>query len=440
MVWRKPKNEIIKTMLKVLIITYYWPPAGGSGVQRWLKFVKYLRDFGIEPIVYTVQNPNYAITDETLQNDIPDGIEILKQPIWEPNDVLSFFKSSKKQTSAGFLNPNPTPLDKILQYIRANYFIPDSRKYWIKPSINYLSKYVEINKIDVIISTGPPHSLHLIGLKLKQKYGIKWISDFRDPWTDIDYFHKLPLTNKSIRKHFELEREILQKSDAVLVVGQTMKNKYTAYNENIHVISNGFDGEIKMANDALSKKFMIAHVGLMNVDRNPIVFWDVLKDLINENSKFAKDISVEIIGKAAKEVEESVTKFQLQGVVHFMDYVPYQEVQKYQRSAQVLFLVVNNVPAAKGILTGKIFEYLQANRPILAIGPIDGDLADVIQKTNSGVIVDYQDKMKMKSTILDFYEKFNVQNLGVEVKNIDQYHRKNLTRQLSDIIKNLDKN
>ncbi|VAW26277.1 TPR/glycosyl transferase domain protein, partial [hydrothermal vent metagenome] len=195
-------------MKKALIITYYWPPAGGSGVQRWLKFVKYFRDFGIEPIVFTVKNPHYQILDKSLAKEIPKGIEILKQPIWEPNNIVSFFVKKNNET-VGFLNPNPSFFGKLAQYIRANYFIPDARKFWIKPSVKYLKNYLSKNEIDVIITTGPPHSTHLIGLKLKQKLAVKWIADFRDPWTEIDYFHQLPLTKKSIIKHKYLERRVL---------------------------------------------------------------------------------------------------------------------------------------------------------------------------------------------------------------------------------------
>ncbi len=423
--------------MKVLIITYYWPPSGGSGVQRWLKFVKYLRDFQIEPVVYTAENPNYALTDDSLQQEIPDGVEILKQPIREPNDILSFFKSNQKQTSSGFLNTNPSFFERKLQYIRANYFIPDSRKYWIKPSVKYLSNYLKDNKIDVIITTGPPHSLHLIGLALKQKTGIKWVSDFRDPWTDIDYFHQLPLSKKSKEKHALLEQKVLKNSDAVLVVGKTMKEKYDPFNKHVHVITNGFDGEINTTKSEQNKKFTLTHIGLMNADRNPVVFWEVLHEIIVENIAFAEVVCVQLVGKFAKEVKDSITKFELEKVIKFIDYVPYSEVQKYQSEAQVLFLVVNKVPAAKGILTGKIFEYLQANRPILAIGPTDGDLAEIIQKTDSGVIVDYEDRKAIKSVILGYFNNFKQGKLEAHGKNIEQYHRKNITLKLSEVIKNL---
>tara|TARA_B110000114_G_scaffold92285_1_gene97358 strand:+ start:394 stop:1020 length:627 start_codon:yes stop_codon:yes gene_type:complete len=198
---------------KVLIITYYWPPAGGSGVQRWLKFSKYLRGFDIEPVIYTIDNPSYPILDKSSESEIPKDLEILKQAIFEPNSMLSFFGRNNKKESAGFLNPNPTFLGKIVQYIRANYFIPDARKFWIQPSVNFLSNYLENNHIDAIITTGPPHSMHLIGLELKKKLGIKWISDFRDPWTEIDYFQQLPLTKKATKKHQDLEQEVLINSD-----------------------------------------------------------------------------------------------------------------------------------------------------------------------------------------------------------------------------------
>ena len=189
-------NYTMSSKKKVLIITYYWPPAGGSGVQRWLKFVKYLRDFNIEPVVYTVDNPSYPILDKSLESEIPKDLEILKQPIFEPNSILSFFGNKKKKESAGFLNSNPTFFGKIVLFIRANYFIPDARKFWIKPSVKFLSNYLKNNEIDAMITTGPPHSMHVIGLALKEKFEVKWISDFRDPWTEIDYFQQLPLTKK----------------------------------------------------------------------------------------------------------------------------------------------------------------------------------------------------------------------------------------------------
>lgn len=410
-------------------------PAGGSGVQRWLKFVKYLRDFNVEPVVFTVDEANYPIIDESLKKDVPKNIELIKKSIWEPNDVLSFFKKKDTKTSAGFLNPNPTFFGRILQYIRANYFIPDARKFWIKPSVKHLKKYLSENKIDAIITTGPPHSLHLIGLKLKKDLDIKWIADFRDPWTDIDYFHQLPLTKKSKKKHHQLEQEVLKKADASIVIGKTMKSNYDEYSDDIHVITNGYDSEKN--NDSkviLDKKFSITHIGLMNADRNPKALWKALSELSNENKEFQNDLEIKLIGKLAEEVDEELLKYQFKNITK-INYVPHNQVQQYQRNSQVLLLTVNKVPSAKGIITGKIFEYLQSKRPILAIGPEDGDLAEILKETNAGFIVDFDDVEKMKKTILNLYSAYKTNSLKVSSKNIEQYHRKNLTEQLSKIIK-----
>lgn len=422
--------------MKVLIVTYYWPPAGGSGVQRWLKFVKYFRDFGIEPVVYTVENPNYPILDESLNNDIPKGIEVLKQPIFEPNNILSLF-GKKKTESAGFLNPNPSFFGKILQYIRANYFIPDARKFWIKPSVNYLKKYISKNNIDAIITTGPPHSMHLIGLKLKQQLGVKWIADFRDPWTEIDYFHQLPLSKKAVKKHHFLEQEILLNANVVLVVGNTMNKNYSKFSNNVVTITNGFDGELITSETNLDSKFTITHIGLMNADRNPKMLWEVLAEIISENKDFSKDFKLKLIGKVDASVIEEITINNLDENVELIDYVAHDEVIEYQKKSQVLLLLLNNVPSVKGIITGKIFEYLMVNRPILAIAPKDGDLAEILNETNAGVVVDFEESTTLKNTILELYSKYKQGDLSVNSKNIDQFHRRELTNKVAKILKEL---
>lgn len=420
-------------MKKALIITYYWPPAGGSGVQRWLKFVKYFRDFGIEPVVYTVENPNYPILDASLVLDIPKGIEILTQPIWEPNNLFDFF-GKKKTESAGFLNPNPTLFGKILQYIRANYFIPDARKFWVKPSTGYLMAYLKTNKIDVVITTGPPHSMHLIGLNLKKELSIKWIADFRDPWTEIDYFQQLPLTKKAIEKHHYYEKEVLKNADAVLVVGKTMQENFSPYNSNVIAVTNGFDEVLTNENIALDSKFTITHIGLMNADRNPKMLWEVLSEIVSENKEFAADFELKLIGKSDVSVFADISTFRLSNNVQIIDYVTHDKVVEFQQKSQVLLLIVNNVPSAKGIITGKIFEYLMAKRPVLAIAPINGDLAEIIKETNSGIVIDFGDIVALKKAILVLYAKFKLGNLTVESKNIEQFHRKELTKKVSEMI------
>ena len=419
---------------KVLIITYYWPPAGGSGVQRWLKFSKYLRDFEIEPVIYTIDNPSYPILDKSSESEIPKDLEILKQAIFEPNSMLSFFGRNNKKESAGFLNPNPTFFGSIIQYIRANYFIPDARKFWIQPSVNFLSNYLEKNHIDAIITTGPPHSMHIIGLELKKKLGIKWISDFRDPWTEIDYFQQLPLTKKATKKHQDLEQEVLIKSDMVVVVGETMKEKFLQHTKKIEVLTNGFDTIEDLSTQKLDEKFSITHVGLMNSDRNPTILWEVLNEISNTNLNFKNDLRIKLIGKLDDAVIQDLKVFD-HNTIETIPYLDHKDVGKYQASSQILLLSINEVPSAKGIITGKIFEYLQAKRPILAIGPEDGDAAMILKNTNAGTIIGFKNKTALKATILNLYKDYKEGVLFVKSINIEQYHRKNITSQLAEVIK-----
>jgi len=420
-------------MKKVLLITYYWPPSGGSGVQRWLNFTKYLPDFGIESTVYTISNPHYAIEDFSLQT--PKGIKIIRQSIWEPYRMASAFSGKNmKETSSGFLDQSKSVKTKIINYIRANYFIPDARKFWVKPSVKFLKKHLLENNIDTIITSGPPHSLHLIGLQLQESLNIKWIADFRDPWTQIDYFQNLPFTKRALQKHFDLERVVAQKADVVLVVGKTMGDYYAAFNKRVYVISNGFETVENQSEIALTKEFSLTHIGLLNADRNSDLFWEVIRELIDENAEFKAAVLVQLIGKVADEVKLSIEKYQLNEVVTFINYLPHIEVLNYQKASQVLLVLVNRVPSAKGIITGKIFEYLLANRPILAIGPLDGDLAEVLNKTNAGKIVDFDDKSELKKNLMVYFEAYKNHTLVSKSQNIDDYNAKTIVGKLAEII------
>ena len=427
-------------MKKVLIITYYWPPSGGSGVQRWLKFVKYFEEFGITPVVYTVDNPDYTILDDTLKRDIPSGVEVLKHPIWEPYNVAKFL-SKKKSNSAsmGFLTKKKSIGGKITNYIRANYFIPDARIFWVKPSVKFLKNYLATNHVDAIVSSGPPHSLHLIALELKKELGIPWLSDFRDPWTDIDYLHQLPLSQKSIRKHDRLEKEVLHNSDAVVVVGETMRQNFLPENKNTIVITNGYDQNISESVSKVKrdKKFSITHIGLMNEDRNPSTLWKVLSQLCAEDKEFSDDLTIRLIGKVSELVLSEIERYGLSKNFELIEYLPHEEVLEYQKKSQVLLLALNNVASAKGIITGKIFEYLISKRPIIAIAPTDGDLAEIIQETKSGSVVDFDDAASLKIVIEKLYFSYKSDSLELNSENVSQFHRKQLTEKMAQVLKSI---
>jgi glycosyltransferase involved in cell wall biosynthesis len=420
--------------LKVLIITYYWPPAGGSGVQRWLKFVKYLQEFGIEPVVYTVENANYLKQDISLLNEVPKGIEILKQPIWEPTALL-FWKKSKQQTK-GISNVSK---GGFLSFIRGNFFIPDPKVFWVKPSVSYLQKYLDNHTIDVIISTGPPHSMHLIAEKLHQKNTVKWLADFRDPWSDLYYntdFNQLAFAKN---KNKRLEERILRNSDCILTVSNSLKEELEKTAKKVEVITNGFDDEFSASNNViLDTKFSISYIGLLPKQSNPKLLFKVLKGLCKESEIFKKDLKLNFIGDISEEVKVEILANKLDENTDFVGYVSHQEAIAYQNKSQVLLLLIPNVKNNEGILTGKLFEYLKAKRPILAIGPEKGDLATILQETNSGVIVNFDAEEKLKLEIVALYQKYKEDKLTVNFSNIEKYHRKELTKKLAFILKSLN--
>jgi galactitol-specific phosphotransferase system IIB component len=423
---------------KVLIITYYWPPAGGPGVQRWLKFVKYLPDFGIQPVVYIPENPTYPIIDENLVKEVSDKAIILKQKIFEPYQLASFFSKNKtKKISSGII-PNQKKqsfLDKTFLWIRGNLFIPDARVLWVKPSVSFLEKYIRENNIDTIITSGPPHSLHLIGLELKQKLNVNWFADFRDPWTTIGYHKSLRLSNYAAKKHKALESQVLNTADTIIVTSKTTKTEFEAITgKPIAVITNGYDDE-NVEKQILDTKFSLAHIGSFLSERNPLILWESLVELINEIPDFKMHLEIKLIGAVSQEVLETISQFGLNSYLNNLGYVSHSEAIAHQRKSQVLLLIEINSEDTKSIIPGKLFEYMVSNRPIIAIGPKDSDFAEIITTTNTGVFFEYSEKMKLKSVILDFYNQFLLGKLQSNGVGLQRYSRRNLTKELAQLIK-----
>jgi glycosyltransferase involved in cell wall biosynthesis len=422
---------------RVLIITYYWPPSGGSGVQRWVKFVKYLDRLGWEPIIYTPENPEYPSLDESMLKDLPVNLTVLKQKIWEPFDLYKRFTRKKKgeRLDAGFLSEDGGKekwSQKLSVWIRGNFFIPDARKYWIKPSIRFLDEYLKKNPVDYLVSTGPPHSMHLIAKALKRKHTLKWIADFRDPWTNIDFYKDLRLTKWADKKHHRLEKSVLTQADVCITIGNTMKLEFEELGgKNVKVITNGFDEEdlprIEVEKDEL---FSIAHIGVLNPSRNPDILWKALSELVEENEDFANRLQIKLVGKVDFSVKGDLRKFNLVPYLNYIPYLNHDEAILEQKKSHLLLLLVNNTPNSKGILTGKLFEYLSVKTPILGIGPIDGDAAIVLNESKAGIMFNYDDLSGIKAYILD--KCYNSDNL--EVADIYKYSRRELTNQLVKII------
>ncbi len=419
---------------KVLIITYYWPPAGGPGVQRWLKFVKYLPDFDIEPIVYIPENPSYPLLDEKLLSDVSGKTIILKNKIFEPYALASFFSKNKtKKLGAGIITQKKKQsfVEKIMLWIRGNVFIPDARIFWVKPSVKYLKKYIQENNIETIITSGPPHSLHLIGLDLKKQLNVNWIADFRDPWTTIGYHKELKLSKWAIAKHKSLEKEVMTTCDTILVTSSTTKTEFERItNQPIEVITNGYDIE-KIEKKHLDEAFTLAHIGSFLSERNPKILWESLSELIDENETFATHFKLKLIGAVSREVLQSISVYKLDNFVQNLGYVSHEEALVHQRSSQVLLLIEIDSDDTKCIIPGKLFEYLVSERPILAIGPKNSDFENIIKQTNTGFFYQYNEKNELKSQILSCFNQYLKNNLKVNAVGLQQYSRKNLTEQLA---------
>ena len=432
-----------RQLKKVLVITYYWPPSGGAGVQRWLKFSKYLQEYGWKPIIYTPENPEAPSQDFSLLHEIPESIEIVKTPIWEPYEFYKKLVGMKKgeKVNAGFLNEKKKPgmAEAFSTWVRGNFFIPDARKFWIKPSIKFLIKFLKDNPVDAIISTGPPHSMHLIALGVKNELNIPWLADFRDPWTQIDFYHQLRLTKFADNKHKRLEKSVLEKADIVTTVSKNWSKDLEAlYPRKIEVVTNGFDpADFDQNNGKLDSKFTLTHVGSLNKDRNPNFLWATLKEICNENKAFESDLEIKFIGKTDIAVFEQLEKEGLTEKAKKAEYMPHREVIAEASKSQVLMLLINNTPNVAGIIPGKIFEYLASFRPILCIAPHDGDSATIIRDSGAGVVVDFNDSVNLKATILNFYSKYQKGNLNVSTGSINQFSRRTLTGSIAGLLNSI---
>lgn len=391
-------------------------------------------------MIYTPENPEYPVLDETLKKDIPAGITVLKTKVWEPYGFYKKFIGLKKEDkiNSSFMSEKKKPkkLEGLAVWIRGNLFIPDARKFWIKPSIKYLSKYLNDNPVDAIVSTGPPHSMHLIALALKTKLNIPWLADFRDPWTQIDFYQDLKLTALADSKHKELEKSVLKNADEVVVISRGMKDAFNRIHaRKYQVITNGFDEDdlpkIRVERD---KKFSIAHIGTIAKSRNPESLWKVLKELTEKQEAFAQALEIKLIGKVDYSVTESLKHFDLEKYVTQIPYLTHDKVLEEQQRANVLLLIINNTPNAKMILTGKLFEYLSAGTPILCIGPEDGDAAGIIRETGHGLVAMCTDEKIIREQILKLFAHRISNTVTNNGKKIEKYSRKNLTQDICRVL------
>jgi len=427
-------------MKKVLIITYYWPPSGGAGVQRMLKFVKYFPQFEIEPIVITVDESkaSYQIIDKTLIDDIPSNVRVYRTSTFEPFEFYKIIGNKKEIPHSGFANEtNPSLFQKFMRFIRGNFFIPDARKGWNKYAYNKAKEIINNEKIDAIITSSPPHSTQLIGLKLKKKFNMLWISDLRDPWTDIYFYKQLYHTKLARIIDAYFERKVLENSDAVIVVSDSIKklfkNKSDKVFENkIYVIPNGFDEDDFLIKNFSknSDEFIITYTGtyadIYFIDGFLYAFQKFISEF--SNSK----IKLKFIGKISESLIKKVNDLKIEKYVEFNDYLPHKESVNELINSSLLLLIIPKMDNNEGILTGKLFEYLGSGMQILCIGPVEGDASKIIKECNAGKTFDYYDSNNIFNYLREVYLSQKIYKPDFD--KINFFSRKNLTKKISELI------
>ncbi len=415
-------------MKRVLIVTYYWPPTGGSGVQRWVKFSKYLPEYGWQPVVYTPLNPEQLAYDESLLKDIPEEAEVLKTKIIEPYNIYRKL-SGKKNKEVNPVNSGKKGLmGRLSLWVRGNIFIPDPRIGWVRPSVKYLKKYLRDNPVDVIVTTGPPHSMHLIGLGLKKALGIKWIADFRDPWTEMFYYKHLGLNKCSDRKQHKLEKQVLDSADKVIAVTPFVQKEFQEKTQTpVELLTNGFDDcdFPKDNNTRNDGKFRIVHTGLFASDGDPDKLWEVLKELCKDNPEFRQRLEIRLAGKNDTAITDSIRAHGLEENLFDLGYLPHDDIIKEQQNADILILPLRKEPEYAKVYPGKIFEYMAARRPVLGIGVSDGASALLLKESGAGLMFDWED--------MESIRKF-IPSPEFEEKNIEKYSRKQLTSELTKML------
>ena len=436
-------------MKRVLIISYYWPPTGGSGVQRWVKFAKYLPAEGWQPVIYTPENPEQLAVDASLEAEVPTEAEIIRRRIVEPYEMYKkLLRKSGHSKEAVEVNPvnaqNKSFLQKVAMWIRGNFFRPDPRCLWIRPSVRFLKKYLKEHPVDLIVSTGPPQSMHMIGRKLARETGLPWIADFRDPWTKIFYFKHLSMTRATERWHHKMEKKVLDDATAVVAVSPLVQQDFQAMTQTpVELITNGFDEcdfhqePFKMAEGGPQQLFTITHTGLFAADGNPTVLWEVLAEKCRTCEEFRKSLRINLIGKTDEQIIKAAHDAGLGDNVYDLGYQHHARAVDEQRKASLLILPLRKEPEYKAVLPGKLFEYMASYRPILGIGQPDGAMSMILDSTKTGVVFDWEDKVAIAKYIDECWEKHLEGSLRVEGSDISQFTRRNLTRRMAQLFDKL---
>ena len=407
-------------------------------MQRWVKFAKYLPSQGWEPVIYAPENADYPAIDATIGNDLPEGLEVIRRPIREPYAIYrKLMGKGVSREVTEISSGKKTWKQKLSLWIRGNLFVPDPRVWWVKPSVKFLKKYLKEHHVDAIVTTGPPHSVHLIGLRLHHALGTPWVPDFRDPWSRMYYLKHLPMTACTWRKLRRQEQAVLDGATTVLAVTPIVQEEFRAQTKTpVAMITNGYDAaDFTGPAPEPDGYFNLTHTGLFAKDGNPLALWKVLREM---PSAFREKLRIRLVGTVDREVLEAISAQGLGENVVALGYMDHAGAVREQRAATVLLLPLRNDPQYRPILPGKLFEYLASRRPILGIGQTDGAMARVLEDSIAGAMVDWDDENALKQFLEGAWKAF--QTLGVVPPtngNIEKYTRENLAAELARLLESI---
>ncbi|MBC8384580.1 MAG: glycosyltransferase family 4 protein [Candidatus Cloacimonetes bacterium] len=431
-------------MKKVLIITYYFPPSGGPAVQRIINFIKYLPEFGWNPLILTVKNGEFPAIDHTLR--IPDNCKVHKTFSLEPNFLYKKFTGLKRDDSipvAVISNKNANWKKRLSNWIRLNIFIPDAKIGWLPFAVKKGKEIILSEKPDLIFSSAPPQTVHLIAQKLSEWSKIKWIADFRDPWTDIYHYDDVKRNSLSRIIERKMEKKVLENADRISVVSNDIIRLIREKIEDIskfELITNGFDEQELAGLEEIAKydKFTMIYSGKMNEQQNPANLWKSLQNLINENSEFRDHFQLIIYGNIVPNLIEEIKKFIPEPNVKMYPYIPHKLLLKVLKKSHISLLLIPNTEKNRGIITGKLFDYLAVENFIIGLGPVGGDADEILHKTNCGKMFDYDDLESIRSEMIEQFENWRSGKI-LEIYRTEkqQYTRRQLTVKLADVFDKL---
>lgn len=398
-------------MKRVLIVSYYFPPSGGPGVQRVLKCVRYLRDFGWEPVVLSVEAGAYPDHDPSLWTDVPAGVAVHRTKAWDPYRWYGRLtgRSADQAVKVGSLGETETWQERVAQWVRANIFLPDARVGWVPHAVIAGKKLCKQQSINVVLTSGPPHSVHLTGWLLHRLTGTPWVADFRDPWTDINYYHELPHAAWALWLDAALERTVLRTADRVTTVSPHWRRLLAqkagpSGEKRVAVVQNGFD-PADFSGPPVSppdEHFALTHVGSLYASRNPVGLWKAIARLRTQGALAA--LRLRLVGSIAPEVLASLRTLGLEAIVDHVPYVPHREAVMEMQRAHLLILTIEAFAHNEGMITGKVYEYLASGRPVVGVGPVDGDAESVLERAEAGTMFDAEDVEGMAAYLQAHYE------------------------------------